>query len=141
MSNDKKIYYVSADVTSIHGSQTYKVIASSEEEAIKIANDGGGEFECEELEIQDMDSFYLSSVEELGSDKPAPIYKSEPPTQAGYYWFRFNGLNSEIISVKNLRDGSLVATTGGVGSYLPMELLVKEGGEFGPRINPPAEGE
>ena len=60
-----KRYTFNVDATSVHGSQTYFVDAESEDEAREVVESGGGEFVCEELEVQDLEAFTLVEVEDV----------------------------------------------------------------------------
>jgi hypothetical protein len=60
-----KRYTFNVDATSVSGSQTYYVDAESEQEAREIVEGGGGEFVCEELEVQDLGTFELDHVEDI----------------------------------------------------------------------------
>lgn len=73
----KKKYLVCADIESAQGSQTWTVEAETEEEAIEIMNGGGGEFDCEEVEVTALGPYYIGGEEEIepeekptDSDKP-----------------------------------------------------------------------
>lgn len=75
-----------------------------------------------------------------GDDEPPPIYTSELPTEPGYYWFKFDGLNTAIITIYKQEDGSLIAMAAGSSIGVTLKTLAEQGGKFGPHINQPAEG-
>ncbi len=63
--NPARIYCVAAEVANSHGWQQWKVEADSEEEAIEKVSKGGGEFDCEEVEVTALGEFYISATPEL----------------------------------------------------------------------------
>lgn len=63
--SEKKRYYFTAPVTSVYGSQTYYADAESQEEALAIVEGGDGIFQCEELEVQNLEPFEFSWVDEV----------------------------------------------------------------------------
>ena len=48
-----KEYYVDIDVTSVHGTQTWKTKARTKKEALSMLKEGLGTFVNEELDVED----------------------------------------------------------------------------------------
>jgi hypothetical protein len=63
--SEKKRYYFTAQVSSVYGSQTYYADAESQEEAFAIVEGGDGVFQCEELEVQDLDAWEFSWLDDV----------------------------------------------------------------------------
>ena len=61
----KKRYTFNVEATSVMGYQVYFVDAETEEQARTEVEKGGGTFVLEELEVQDLGSFILESVEDV----------------------------------------------------------------------------
>jgi hypothetical protein len=57
-------YRVTVYVTDVRGWQAYLVEAANKQQAAEIVNSGGGEFEQEELEVQDFAPATVADVEE-----------------------------------------------------------------------------
>jgi hypothetical protein len=68
MNMSEKRYYFVASVTSVSGSQTYFADAESEDEARAMVERGDGIFECEEIEVQDLDPFELIGVQDVPNE-------------------------------------------------------------------------
>lgn len=47
----KKTYFVTRDIVSVSGTQTFAVEAESHEEAARIVMNGGGEFDDDDIEV------------------------------------------------------------------------------------------
>ena len=69
MSDPKKMYYVTADVTKAVGYQTFKVEAASKEEAILKVSAGGGDFFTAEIEIQGFGIFEVTGEYVIEDEK------------------------------------------------------------------------
>jgi hypothetical protein len=50
----KQSYTVSRAITRVYGSQTYIIEAESYEEAAALVYNGGGDFDCEEVEVTEL---------------------------------------------------------------------------------------
>ena len=50
-----KEFYLDVPVISVNGYQTWKALAATKEEALKIIKVGNGEFVAEELDVNDTD--------------------------------------------------------------------------------------
>lgn len=71
-------YRITKDVDCVQGWQSWIVEAGSKKEALEIFDNGGGDFETEELEVQSF-SDAKPTVEEVGEDE---IEKKSPQTPA-----------------------------------------------------------
>lgn len=130
--SDKKTYYVTSVVHASSATKTIEIEAGSEDEALKLAESGKGTTVNASVELSPLGHFEIDH-----EYKPEPVYTSELPTEPGYYWFRFDGLNSAIITIYNQEDGSLIAMAAGFSIGVTLKTLVEEGGQFGPRIPMP----
>jgi hypothetical protein len=63
-----KRYTFIAQVQSVSGHQVYHVDAETEDEARAVVERGGGEFDYEELEVQDRGRFELLEVDDVPAD-------------------------------------------------------------------------
>lgn len=58
-----KIYHVSADVLSVNGSQTFRVLARTEEEALEMIGRGGGYLDSEEIKVTKLGPWTVTGEE------------------------------------------------------------------------------